>query len=90
LIAEKAEGHHAHLASNHQRRAPAKNDSETVHTNEERRAEPAGPTWIAQLHQGISFNRYVKRPILLARDRLNIPDRSGVGFTQVGASLSLK
>src|SRR5258707_13734182 len=69
LIAEKAEGHHAHLASilNGVHWRNPRRDGQ--HKSEKRRAEPAGPTW---MH---SFTR-----AFLSTDHVKEPDPPGAGI----------
>ena len=57
LIAEKAEGHHAHLASifNGVRRRNRRRNGQNK--SDERRAEPAAPTWMHSFTGGHFFQQ---------------------------------
>src|SRR5258706_11716370 len=62
LIAEKAEGHHAHLASilNGVHWRNRRRDGQ--HKSEKRRAEPAGPTWMHSFTRAFLSTGHVKEP----------------------------
>src|SRR3979490_3422342 len=77
LIAEKAEGPHAHLASilnGGHRRNRQRNGQ---HKSEERRAEPAGPTWMHSFTRAFLSTGHVKEPGPLGARSVEYPDRLG-------------
>src|SRR5207244_4218647 len=90
LIAEKAEGHHAHLASIlngvHQRNRRRNGQ----HKSEEGRAEPAGPTWMHGFTRAFLSTGHVKEPDPPGARPVKHPDRLGCRLQQDHTALSFE
>jgi hypothetical protein len=90
LIAEKAEGHHAHLASilNGVHRRNRRRNGQ--HKSDYRRADSVGPTWMHSFTRAFLSTGHVKSPILLPRNPVEHPDRLGCRLQQDHAALSFE
>src|ERR1700676_3536468 len=90
LIAEKAEGHHAHLASilnGVHRRNRWRNGQ---HKSGERRAEPAGPTWMHSFTRAFLSTGHVKEPDPPGARSVEHPDRLECRLQKDHAALSFE